>query len=86
LQGGLTGAQVACLDPAGCALSGRGTDVAPVSFAVIDRHQATVANAPHNTATARAIEKPNRINGIAGCSGNRHDLAGTECAATAVAA
>jgi len=86
LQGGLTGAQVARLNPAGCALSGGGTDVAPASFAVIDRHQAAVANTPHNTATARPIEKHNRINGIAGCSGNRHDLAGAECAATAVAA
>jgi hypothetical protein len=86
LQGGLTGAQMACLDPAGCALSRGGTDVAPVTFAVIDRHQAAVANAPHNTATARPIEKHKRIDGIAGGSGNRHDLAGAECAATAVAA
>jgi hypothetical protein len=60
--------------------------VAPVSFAVVDGHQAAVANTPHNTATARPIEKHNRIYGIAGRTGNRHDLASTECAATAVAA
>jgi hypothetical protein len=74
----LPGLQVARLDPAGYALSRGGADVAPVSFAVVDGHQAAIANTPHNTATTRAIEKHNRINSIARRTGNRHDLSGPE--------
>jgi hypothetical protein len=60
--------------------------VTPVSFAIVDGHQAAIANTPDNTATTRAIAKCSGVNGIARRAGNCHDLAGTECAASLMAA
>jgi hypothetical protein len=77
-SGRLPGLQVPLFDPAGLALSRGGADVAPASVTVVDGKQAAIANMSHGPSTAWTVEKRNCIDGIAGRSGNRHDLSGTE--------